>query len=77
MSLELAAFILLLMGFDGGKMTKHYWMICDHKMLDYCGIFKGLVSLNNQSCCRVSYGHHGQFFYGSHGGFVGKLSFTE
>jgi hypothetical protein len=26
-----------------GEMAIHYWMICDHKMLDYCGISKGLV----------------------------------
>jgi hypothetical protein len=46
MPLKLVAFILLLMGFDGGGggMVKHYWMICEHKMLDYCGISKYLAS---------------------------------
>jgi hypothetical protein len=44
MILELVAFIILLMGFDLGGVIRHYWMICDHKMLDYCGISKGLVS---------------------------------
>jgi hypothetical protein len=43
MTLKLAAFILLLMGFDGEKMVRHYWMICGHEMLDYYGISKGLV----------------------------------
>jgi hypothetical protein len=44
MTFKLAAFILLLMRFDGGEMARHYWMICDHKILDYCGISKYLVS---------------------------------
>jgi hypothetical protein len=29
MTFELAAFILLLMGFDGGEMVRHYLIICD------------------------------------------------
>jgi hypothetical protein len=31
-------------GISCGKMAKYYWMICDHKILDYCGVLKGLVS---------------------------------
>jgi hypothetical protein len=38
------SFILLLMGFDGEKMARPYWMVYDHEMMNYCGIFKGLVS---------------------------------
>jgi hypothetical protein len=26
-------------------MTRHYWMICDHEILGYCAIFKGLDEL--------------------------------
>jgi hypothetical protein len=77
MTLKMAAFILLLMGFDGGKMVIHYFMICDHEMVDYCVISKGLVSQNNQSCCRVSYRCHRQFIDGSHGGFVGEIIFRR
>jgi hypothetical protein len=58
-------------------MTKHYWMICGHEMLNYCGISKGLARRTNQSCYRVSYGHHRQFLDSSHGGFMGKSSFLE
>jgi hypothetical protein len=43
MTLKLEAFIFFLMGFDGA-MVIHYWMICDYKILDYCGISKGLVN---------------------------------
>jgi hypothetical protein len=44
MTLEMASLIFLLMGFDRGENVRHYWMICDPKMLHYCGISKGLVS---------------------------------
>jgi hypothetical protein len=33
------------MTFDGGKMARHYWIICDHEMLDYCAIFRSLGSV--------------------------------
>jgi hypothetical protein len=36
------------MAFDGGEMARHYWVICDHKMLNYGGIFKGLGQLKLQ-----------------------------
>jgi hypothetical protein len=26
------------MAFDGGEMARYYWVICDHKMLNYCAI---------------------------------------
>jgi hypothetical protein len=32
------------MVFDGGEMARYYWVICDHKMLNYCGIFPMLES---------------------------------
>jgi hypothetical protein len=43
MTIELATFILFLMRFDGGK-ARNYSMFCDHEMMKYFGIFKGLVS---------------------------------
>jgi hypothetical protein len=47
--LQIGSFILCLMAFDGGEMTRYYWVICDHKMLNYGGIFKGLGQLKLQS----------------------------
>jgi hypothetical protein len=26
-------------------MAKHYWVVCDHEMLNYCGIFQCLSQL--------------------------------
>jgi hypothetical protein len=43
MTFKMTTFTILLVGFDGGKI-RHYWMICDHEMLDYCSISNGLVS---------------------------------
>jgi hypothetical protein len=43
------SFILCLVAFDRGEMDRHYWVICDHKMLNYCAIFKGLGQLKLQS----------------------------
>jgi hypothetical protein len=42
-------FYPLLNGILMGEMTKHYWMICDHEMLGYCAIFKGLGQLKLQT----------------------------
>jgi hypothetical protein len=30
-------------------MVRHYWMVCDHEILDHCGIFKDLGQLKLQS----------------------------
>jgi hypothetical protein len=32
-------FYPLLNGIDGGEMVRYYWVICDHRMLNYGGIF--------------------------------------
>jgi hypothetical protein len=45
----IGSFVLCLMAFDGGEMTRYYWVICDHEMLNYCGIFKCLSQLKLQS----------------------------
>jgi hypothetical protein len=41
--------MLWLMTFNGGKLARHYWMICDHKMLGYYAMFKGLGQLQLKS----------------------------
>jgi hypothetical protein len=46
---QVSSFILCLMAFDGGEMARHYWVICDNKMLNYCGIFQCLSQMKLQS----------------------------
>jgi hypothetical protein len=53
------SFILYLMEFWWGRgMTKHYWMLCDHEMLGYCAIFKGLGQLKLLSRWRGNNYHY-------------------
>jgi hypothetical protein len=42
---SVGSFVLRLMAFDGGEMARHYWVVCDHKMLNCYGIFQCLSQL--------------------------------
>jgi hypothetical protein len=39
----------LMAGEGGGIMARHYWVVCDHEMLNYYGIFQCLNLLKLQS----------------------------
>jgi hypothetical protein len=41
---EVGSFVLCLMAFDGGEMARHYWVICDHKILIVVVFSKAWVS---------------------------------